>query len=109
MAAAEAAEGLSANAAVMRASTRLGVRRSADSVGLLAAEGQAHAGDDVVLGVLFFSGIVDQHAMDQPPREVAAVIPNLVAVVAGNREEAWCHSPVLDAGRRVLLREKGGG
>lgn len=31
---------------------------------LLALEGQADPGDDVVPGVLFFGGIVDQHAMD---------------------------------------------
>jgi uncharacterized LabA/DUF88 family protein len=64
---------------------------------LLAGEGQAHAGDDVVPSVLFFGGIVDQYAMDQPPREVAAVVPNLVTLVAGNREEARRHSLVLNS------------
>jgi hypothetical protein len=59
--------------------------------------------------MLFLGGIVDQHAMDQPPGEVAAVVENLVPLVPGNREEARRHALVLDAGRWVLLGEKSGG
>src|SRR3954470_15887669 len=47
--------------------------------------------------------------MDQPTGEVAAVVPNLVALVAGDRKEPWRHSLVLNARRRMLLCQKSSG
>jgi len=44
--------------------------------------------------------------MGHLPGEIAAVVPNLVAFVAGNGEEARRHSLVLNMRRRNHLREK---
>ena len=58
-------------------------------------------------GLLLAGGIVDQHAMNHLADEVAAVVPDLVVLVAGNREEARRHPLVLNARWWPLFRKEG--
>jgi hypothetical protein len=60
---------------------------------------------DLVPLPLFGGGIVDQHAMHVTAGEVAAVIPDLVTLDAGNDEEVG-RDPLIDDSRRRLLRSK---
>ncbi|BAR55571.1 hypothetical protein NK6_2390 [Bradyrhizobium diazoefficiens] len=74
-----------------------------------AIQREADARNDPIPGALFAGRIIDQHAMDQPAGEVAAVIPDLVALVAGNRKKPRRHSLVLNARRQSFFREENSG
>ena len=52
--------------------------------------------------------VVNQNAMDQPSREIASVVKNLVAFVARDHEKTRRHTLVLDSGRGISLCEKRG-
>lgn len=72
-------------------------------------QGQTDAGHDAIPRPFFPGRITNQHAVNETFREIAAIVPNLVALVARYGEEARRYPLVLNVLRRVLPSQEFGG
>lgn len=75
----------------------------------LATKGKADACDDIIPVLFLGSRIVDEHAVNEALREIATVVPDLIALVARYGKEPGGNSLVLNIARRVFFREESGG
>jgi hypothetical protein len=71
-----------------------------------AFQGQTDARDNAVPRALLARRVVNQHAVDEPLRKVAAIVPNDIPLIARDCKEARRHPFVLNARRRISFRQK---
>ena len=73
---------------------------------LSAGQGVADPRDDAIPLTFLGGRVVDQHAIDEAPGKVAAVVPDFSLAEARHDKEPWCHPLVYDIRWRIFSRQK---